>query len=102
MRRAGGAASRAMLLHRRTFTGTAHGMRYRGSPGVLGVGFVVVRKSSAARAAHRELRSLLRLFRASEACERRARPPGSYDAILRHAPKGSRANPPGIIGPKKT
>ncbi len=51
MRRAGGAASRAMLLHRRTFTGTAHGMRYRGSPGVLGVGDVVVRKSSAARAA---------------------------------------------------
>ncbi len=59
MRRAGGAASRAMLLHRRTFTGTAHGMRYRGSPGVLGVGDVVVRKSSAARAAHPELRSLL-------------------------------------------
>lgn len=51
MRRAGGAASRAMPLHRRTFTGTAHGMRYRGSPGVLGVGDVVVRKSSAARAA---------------------------------------------------
>ncbi|RRV07735.1 hypothetical protein EGJ22_21755, partial [Pseudomonas sp. p99-361] len=69
MRRAGGAASRATPLHRRTFTGTAHGMRYRGSPGVLGLGDVVVRKSSAARAAHRELRSLLRLFRASEACE---------------------------------
>ncbi len=30
---------------------------------------------STARAAHRELRSLLRLFRASKACGRRARPP---------------------------
>ena len=65
MRRAGGAASRATPLHRRTFTGTAHGMRYRGSPGVLGVGFVVVRKSSAARAAsldHSGKTSILKFF----------------------------------------
>ncbi len=32
---------------------------------MLGVGFVAPVRSSAARAAHRELRSLLRLFRAN-------------------------------------
>ena len=35
-------------------------------------------RSSAARAAHREQSSLLRLFRASDACEKRARPPCLY------------------------
>ncbi len=45
---------------------------------------------------------LLRLFRASNACDRRARPPGSYNAISRQAPKRSRANPAGLIGPKQT
>ena len=64
--------------------------------------FAVPRRSSAARAAHRELRSLLRLFLASNACYRCARPPCLYDAILRHTPRRSRANGTGMIGPKQT
>ncbi|WP_235776637.1 hypothetical protein, partial [Pseudomonas putida] len=71
-------------------------------PGVFALGFMVLQKSSAARAAHRELRSLLRLFLASNACDRRARPFCLYDAISRQAPKRSRANPTGMIGPKQT
>jgi len=63
-------------------------------PGVFAVGFMGWQKSSAARAAHRELRSLLRLFLASNACDRRARPPCLYDTISRHAPKRPRANSP--------
>ncbi|MGN7906361.1 hypothetical protein ACTJJT_26675, partial [Pseudomonas sp. 22373] len=43
-------------------------------PGVFAVGFMVLQISRAARAAHRELRSLLRLFLANNACGRRARP----------------------------
>ncbi len=45
---------------------------------------------------------LLPLFRASIACAGRARPPCFYDAISWWAPRRSRANPTGIIGPKQT
>ncbi|GEM_PF-6983538 len=44
---------------------------------------------------------LLRLFRASIACAGRARPPCFYYAISWWAPGRSRANPPGMIGPKQ-
>jgi len=43
-----------------------------------------------------------RLFRASIACARRARPPCFYDAISWWAPGRSRANSTGITGPKQT
>ncbi|GAB1615779.1 hypothetical protein PSN_1516 [Pseudomonas sp. NGC7] len=59
-------------------------------------------RSSAARAALREQRSLLRLFSANNACDRRARPPCLFGAISSHAPRGARAFASGIIGPKQT
>ncbi|MCG3645770.1 hypothetical protein, partial [Pseudomonas putida] len=50
-------------------------------PGMFAVDVMPLLKSSAARAAHRELRSLLRLFRASNARDRRARPFCLFGAI---------------------
>jgi hypothetical protein len=44
--------------------------------------FIGVRKSSAARAAHRELRSLLRLFLANRACGICARMPAQDTKLL--------------------
>ena len=79
---------------------TVHALAVVRCSDVFAEKFTAPVRSSAARAAHRELRSLLR-FRASNACDRRARPPCWYDAISSDAPRRSRANPTGIIGPKQ-
>ena len=94
--------SQATHLYRHTLKATPPGMTLRNGRVCLPWFFWGGQKSSAARAAHRELRSLLRLFLASNASDRRARPFCLYDTISRQAPRRPRANPPEITGPKQT
>ncbi len=93
-RRAGGQPQACGALHGRGNT-AAGAVSVRRS--IFGAREIERRPRGASRAS-----SLLHLFRASYACDRRARPPCLYDAITRYAPRSSRANPTGIIGPKQT